>query len=384
MGLLGWALAFAGAGILFLVLQSVYLAAVLRWEDEQTVGLRYYGRPPEGRRRFKRALQRHARGLAPILRLNAGAARFDFRKVSFQFRGVAGPLGTCSPESFAAGADYRPRPGDIFVATQMKCGTTWMQQIVYEVLHRGAGKLVESGATMYAVSPWLEGRKSVPLADAPVLGGERRGRIIKTHFPADLCPADPDARYIYVARHPVSCLASCIDFVRTNVGRLAPDLEAFEAWYCSSELMWWGPWPGHVAGWWDRAARDGNVLFLYFEDMKRDLPATVRRVAAFLGVSPLSDGELARVVEKCGFAYMQRHQEAFEMHPPHLLQANAELFVRGSADRHLDVPEAVGQRILGWCARELAGRAFPAADRYPDLAEAGRSPATVPGSADGA
>ena len=34
-----------------------YLAIVLRWEDEHTVGLAYYGLDPTGRNRFKRRRQ---------------------------------------------------------------------------------------------------------------------------------------------------------------------------------------------------------------------------------------------------------------------------------------------------------------------------------------
>jgi hypothetical protein len=162
-----------------------------------------------------------------------------------------------------------------------------------------------------------------------------------------------------------------MDFIATNVGALAPGVEAFEEWYSSKDLMWWGTWPEHVAGWWNRAERQGNVLFLYFEDMKRDLPGTIRQVAAFLGVAALSETEVAAVTEKCGFEYMQRYQDMFEMHPPHLLQANAELFVRGTADRHLDVPEQDRERILAWCDRELRGSAFPVARSYPDVASAG-------------
>jgi hypothetical protein len=123
-----------------------------------------------------------------------------------------------------------------------------------------------------------------------------------------------------------------------------------------------------VTGWWDLAQRERNVLFVYFEDMKRDLPAVVRKVAGFLGVRPLTDAEVAAVAEKCGFAYMQRHQEAFEMHPPHLLQTNAELFVRGTADRHRDVPDDARRRIGAWCASEMAASGFPLASAYPDVA----------------
>jgi hypothetical protein len=221
---------------------------------------------------------------------------------------------------------------------------------------------------MYAIAPWLEGRRSVSLAAAPVIGQERPSRIVKTHFPAQLCPVSAQAKFIYVARHPVSCFASCIDFVMTNLGGMSPPAEAFEAWYTSPELMWWGTWPDHVKGWWDRSVRDSNVLFLTFEEMKSDLPGVARRVASFLGMTPLSDAELLRVVEKSSFRYMQQHQGNFEMHPPHILQTNAELFVRGTADRHLDVPAEVRSRVQAWSAAQMAGHPFPLAASYPDVA----------------
>jgi hypothetical protein len=370
MSLLWWILGAAGAAVALYIAFTVYLALVLAWEDRQTVGLGYYGRPPAARERFKRRLRLHARLLAPLLWLNGRLATVDFRRSSVRHKGVAGPAGTTSAESFARAEAYRPRPEDVFVVTQMKCGTTWMQHVVYEVLHRGAGTIVASGVEMYALAPWLEGRKSVTIEEAPLLGQERPSRIIKTHLPASLCPWSQEARYIYVARHPVSCFASCVDFVATNVGVMAPALPACEEWFRSAELMWWGTWTDHVKGWWTRA-RSPNVLFVFFEDMKRDLSAVVRQVADFLGVKPLSDAELARVVEKCGFAYMQEHQDNFEMHPPHILQTNAELFVRGSADRHQDVPEDARGRIRAWAAAELAGTDFPLAEKYPDVATTG-------------
>jgi hypothetical protein len=349
---------------------TVYLALVLAWEDRQTVGLGYYGKSAADRARFKRLLRIHARLLAPILWLNGRLAKVEFRKASVRHQGVAGPAGTTSAESFARAEAYQPRPEDVFVVTQMKCGTTWMQHVVYQVLHRGAGDIVESGVEMYALAPWLEGRKSVSIEQAPLLGRERPSRIIKTHLPASLCPWSDRAKYVYVARHPVSCFASCMDFVATNVGAMAPALPAYEEWFRSKELMWWGPWTDHVKGWWERSTAP-NVLFVFFEDMKRDLPAIVRRVAQFMGMAPLDDRELGLVVEKCGFAYMQRHQDHFEMHPPHILQTNAELFVRGSADRHKDVPEDARRRICTWVVAELAGSTFPLATMYPDVAAAG-------------
>ena len=377
MTLLGWVGLTLGAVVALLVAEAVYLSVVLRWEDEKTNGIGYYGLPAPERARFKRTLGRHAFLLYPILRL-AGRSKLDFRKARFQHRGVSGPTGSCSAESFARAEGYRPRPEDVFVVTQMKCGTTWMQHVVYEILHRGGGNLVETGTALYAVSPWLEGRKSVSIEQAPLLGTERPSRIIKTHLPASLCPFSPEARYVYVARHPLSCFASCVDFVRTNVGGMAPEIEAFEEWFTTPELMWWATWTEHVKGWWQLARREHNVLFLHFEEMKRNLLGIIRQVAEFLGVAPLTDAELARIAEKCGFEYMQRHQEAFEMHPPHILQTDAELFVRGTADRHKDVPDLVQRRIRSWCVKEMEGGGFPLELAYPDVVAASSQTGPAP------
>ena len=59
----------------------------------------------------------------------------------------------------------------------------------------------------------------------------------------------------------------------------------------------------------------------------------------------------------------------FEMHPPHVLQTNAELFVSGSADRYKNVPADVRARVASWAAQEMASSDFPLAAKYPDVVE---------------
>lgn len=363
-----WLIAAAVAAVGFAVIQVVWLAAVLAWENRATLGDGYYGRSLEDRRRFRRRLRRHARFLRPVLSLLNRFTAFDFEQASFQHRGIRGPQGTCDRESFGRGATYEPEPEDVFVATQMRCGTTWMLHLVFEILHRGGGDLAGSGMALHAAVPWLESRKTAPAEEAPLLGEERPSRLIKTHFPSGLCPFDEEARYVYVTRHPVSCFASCVDFIEANAGAMAPRVEVVEEWFCSEE-MWWGPWPDHVEGWWRRARDAENVLFVHFEEMKEDLAGVARRLTSFLSMDPLEDEELERVLHRCGFDYMRRHAHAFEMQPPHLLSVGAELFREGTEDRHRDVPEDVARRVAGWCARRMSGGAYPLAERYPDVAE---------------
>jgi hypothetical protein len=366
-GVLKWLGLAGGALALFLVLQFIYLVGVLAWSADRTRGLAYYGLPRDGRARYRAALRRHARLLRPMLRLVGRFSKFSFDRASIRHADLTGPKGTCTVNSFVRGISYEAQPEDVFVVTQMKCGTTWMQHVVYEVVQCGRGDIVESGRTLYGVAPWLEAETSVPVDQAPLHGAQRPTRIIKTHLPASACPFSPLARYIYVVRHPVSCFASCADFIATNMGVMAPPLELTEQWFCS-RAMWWTPWTDHVTGWWQRSQVEPNVLFVRFEDMKRDLAGIARRVADFLGVPPLSDTELDEVVRKCSFAYMQEHRDAFEMNPPHLLQTDAEMFLRGTVDRHRDVPEPMRRRILAWCGQDLAGSGFDVEQIYPEAA----------------
>jgi hypothetical protein len=303
-----------------------------------------------------------------VVRLAALAARLrpPRRLPGIRYRGVAGPP-QCRG-AFARAAAYRPLAGDVFVATQMKCGTTWMQQIVYEVLSRGRGDLGDGGHRhLYALSPWIEARYSVPLDAAPRIGAAQ-ARLVKTHLPTSLCPYGEEARYVYVTRHPVACFASCVDFVAMLAGPLTPGLPDLLDWFCS-DRMWWRSWPEHVDGWWRWAEGRPNVLFLHYEEMLADLPAAVDRVAAFLDTR-LDPSERAAVVEKSGFAFMKRHEERFEMAPPTPFSVAGEArFLRsGSRERERDVGPAERERILAFCRERLRGAAYPAARYYPDLA----------------
>ena len=109
---------------------------------------------------------RHARLIRPALELLVPLVRSRLFMMK-KYRGFSAPAVACTPKTFAFAHDYAPRPEDVFVATQMKCGTTWMQQIVYEAVCRGEGNLGDDGHRhMYATSPWIESQMSVSLANA--------------------------------------------------------------------------------------------------------------------------------------------------------------------------------------------------------------------------
>jgi len=79
---------------------------------------------------------------------------------------------------------------DVFVATPPKCGTTWMQQICYQLATGGD----MSFECISAVSPWLEVALDVqqPLSDEfPA----EQPRIIKSHLVCSRIPMSEQAKY---------------------------------------------------------------------------------------------------------------------------------------------------------------------------------------------
>ncbi len=89
------------------------------------------------------------------------------------------------------------RPDDIFVCTPSKCGTTWMQTIVANLLWPD-GDI--PGPIVNGIAPWIEAKFMPAEAMHAMLKAQTHRRAMKSHSPADAIPWFPDAKYITVAR----------------------------------------------------------------------------------------------------------------------------------------------------------------------------------------
>ena len=87
------------------------------------------------------------------------------------------------------------RDDDIVIATYAKSGTTWLQQIISQLIFAGA-----EGLGVAEMSPWVDLRvppKEVKLAE---IEAQTHRRFLKTHLPVDALVFSPKAKYIYIAR----------------------------------------------------------------------------------------------------------------------------------------------------------------------------------------
>jgi hypothetical protein len=198
-------------------------------------------------------------------------------------------------------AMLKPRPGDIYVATAPKTGTTWTQQIVYQVLTGGRGEFEH----LYQVSPYLEELMLRSFAE-PVLDALPSPRILKTHMPYGLVAPPPDSRVIYVTRNAADSLVSLHNHICLEEGyRHKLDVPLLRQSFLVKRWFW------HLKSWWPHRA-DPNVLHLRYEELAADLEGGIRKVARFLGVT-LEEDRMGAILEKCSFAYMKQHADRFDM-----------------------------------------------------------------------
>lgn len=149
--------------------------------------------------------------------------------------------------------------------------------------------------------------------------------VIKTHAPAHLAPwkkvseagaekvirkiVPEGARVIVVTRNPkdvsVSLFHHTIDLKRA--------FDYTGDWDCFLRDLFM---PGEVESgcywewtktWWDayQSQRD-HILWISYEEMKADLPGSIRRVADFMGGVRMNELELSLTLEACSFETMKR------------------------------------------------------------------------------
>jgi aryl sulfotransferase len=264
---------------------------------------------------------------------------------------------------------------DIVVATYGKTGTTWTQQIVGQLVFRGA-----EGA-LFDTSPWLDFRP-FPLADVmATLEAQKHRRFVKTHLPLDALVFSPQAKYLYISRdgrdtlwslynHHAGFSDQAIAMINNTPGRVGPPLERptedivqyFHKWLAGGGLALGPTFFEHVQGWWN-ARHLPNVMLVHFNHLKADLPGQMRRIASFLDIE-IDEAQWPAMVEHCTFDYMRKTASEHSPILDVVFQGGANTFFnKGTNGRWRDVltaedlqkyDEAVRTKLTPDCALWVA------------------------------
>lgn len=217
--------------------------------------------------------------------------------------------------------DFEFRDSDIVISTYAKSGTTWLQQIVSQLIYNGA-----EGLPVAEMSPWLDLRIPPKEVKLPAVMAQTHRRFLKTHLPVDALVFSPKAKYIYIGRdgrdvvwsmynHHAQANNLWYQALNDTPGRVGPPIlkppasirQYFDDWMNKDGEPFWPFWD-NVRSWW--AVRDlPNVLFIHFADLKADLPGQIRKIAHFIG-EPIDEAAFDAIVTHCSFDYMKANASA--------------------------------------------------------------------------
>ena len=248
--------------------------------------------------------------------------------------------------------DFRFRDDDIVIATYAKSGTTWVQQIVGQLIFSGRENL-----PVAEMSPWLDLRVPPKEVKLPEVEKQTHRRFLKTHLPVDALVFSPKARYIYIGRdgrdvawsmynHHANANQLWYEALNDTPGRVGPAIEPppdsvrqyFHDWLERDGHPFWPFWE-NIRSWWE-IRHLPNVLLLHFADLKRDMPGEIRRIATFLDIA-IDEARWQAIIEHCSFDYMKAHAAASAPLGGVFWDGGAETFVhKGTNDRWRDTLSA--------------------------------------------
>ncbi|KAK9057787.1 hypothetical protein SSX86_022625 [Deinandra increscens subsp. villosa] len=205
--------------------------------------------------------------------------------------------------------NFKAEPSDVFLCSPPKTGTTWLKSLAFAIVTRE--KFDESTSPLltklvHECVPFLERQVAEIVAQRPNSGLP----LIATHLPYSSLPesvAASNCKIVYIYRNAKDAIVSDYHFRREAL-KLDMEDAPFEGAveeFCEG-FSSYGPYWDHILGYWKASLeRPERILFLKYEDLKRDPASNVKRLAEFIG-HPFSDDEekvgvVDNIVSLCSF-----------------------------------------------------------------------------------
>lgn len=245
--------------------------------------------------------------------------------------------------------DFRFRSDDVVVATYAKSGTTWVQQIIGQMLLGPDPSL-----SILKTALWVDLR--VPPKDEMLAAAEAQShrRILKTHLPVDALRMSRDVKYLYIARdgrdvawslynHHAHATPVWYKAMNDTPGRVGPPIapppadirQYFLEWLDGDGFPFWPFWD-HIRGWW--AIRHlPNVKVLHFSELKRDSGSAMREIAEFLEAD-VDPADWPAIERFSSFDWMKTHADTVLAQYGAFWDGGAKTFInQGTKGRWQDV-----------------------------------------------
>ncbi|CAL1689351.1 unnamed protein product [Lasius platythorax] len=208
--------------------------------------------------------------------------------------------------------NFETRPDDTWIITYPRSGTTLTQELIWLVANDlnfdeahqrplikrfpflDLGLIIEDD--VFANDTPDE--QKISKYSVEFVQNQPSPRFIKSHFSLDLLPTvanNDDCKIIYVARNPKNVVVSWFNFQR-DIKQIQYQ-GTFEQ-LCNdfmNDHTIWSPYWEHVKTAW-AIKHKPNILFLFYEDVTKNLVENIKKVAAFFGKT-YNDEQIAKLAE---------------------------------------------------------------------------------------
>ncbi|XP_051880740.1 amine sulfotransferase-like [Pristis pectinata] len=195
------------------------------------------------------------------------------------------------------------RDSDVFIMTYPKSGTIWMQHIMSLIYSDGDIAAVESKPALARV-PWIE-------VHSTNFSARPSPRLNASHLPYHLVPKalkEKKGKVIYVARNPKDVLVSSYYFhIHFALYESPKDFQDFFEKFIDGRVEF-SSWFDHIRDWYVHKD-EFNFLFLTYEELQKDLAASVQKICNFVG-RQLDAEKLDSVIKNSTFDKMKKNPMA--------------------------------------------------------------------------
>ncbi|GMH84555.1 hypothetical protein TrST_g1323 [Triparma strigata] len=231
--------------------------------------------------------------------------------------------------TLSAISSYTPtQPLTVIIASYPKSGTTWMQNVIYELLALRSYRIKGDKITLDHISdycPFVENDKAWVYdgEGPPTLQPDHLtahsgidATIFNTHLYLTSMPPSPTVKYIYMTRSPRDVCNSFYHHLShqsvDDGGYKGSRSEFVKDW--NEGKIAFGAWGDHLKSWLDEEGncRDERCLRVDYSYMKKDIEGAVRMTARHIGVGEVTDEELGDIIPRLSVTYMKANIDKFE------------------------------------------------------------------------
>ncbi|KAL3524119.1 hypothetical protein ACH5RR_016953 [Cinchona calisaya] len=199
---------------------------------------------------------------------------------------------------------------DVLLVSPPKTGTTWLKALCLCITQNPSTEnATETDDILVKENPHFNIQTIESMIYStkphPDLYSAPSPRLFHTHLPYKVLPDsiknNSDCKIVYITRNPKDTIISLWHFFNSI---FRPNLEPFPLekaveCFCNG-VHQYGPFFDHVLEYWlESQKRPNKILFLRYEELKRDPKGEVKKLASFLGKPFVNEEEVEKVLWRC-------------------------------------------------------------------------------------